>query len=590
MPSYVAPLRDMRFLLHQVFGAAEAWASMPDLAGRVDAEIADSILEEGAKIANQLLAPLNRSGDEEGAQWVDGKVRTPDGFKKAYVTFAEGGWNGLTGNPEYGGMGMPKMLSAQLEEMLYASNCGFYLYAVLSVSAALAIDAHASEALRRKFLPKLYTGQWSGTMCLTEAHAGTDLGMIRTRAHLQVDGSYSITGTKIFITSGEHDLTENIIHLVLAKLPDAPSGTKGISLFLVPKNTVNDDGSLGERNALNCSSIEHKMGVKASATCMINFEGAKGWLIGEANKGLAAMFTMMNYQRLSCGLQGVGCADASYQNAVSYARERLQGRAAKGPLDASKPADPILAHPDIRRMLISMKATIEAGRALSTYLGLQLDIANFGTNNEERTRAEALAALLTPVAKAFNTDIGLDNCILGQQVFGGHGYIRDWGQEQLVRDVRIAQIYEGANGIQALDLVARKIIPDQGASLEMFLVEVSAFTSKNAPPNYQSLLEGVCRLRHITNILLEQTKNTPNEIGSAAVEYLHILGYVAYGYMWARMATIAKNFLKDDPDFYGAKLATAEFYFTRIMPRSHGLESSVAAGSASLYALQDTQF
>lgn len=590
MPSYTPPLRDMRFLLHDVFDASATWARMPDLADRVDAELANSILEEGAKITSQLLAPLNRIGDEQGALWSEGQVTAPAGFREAYAAYAEGGWNGLTGNPAYEGMGLPKMLSVQFEEMLYSSNCGFSLYTVLSVSAGMALEAHASEALRQKYLPKLYAGTWSGTMCLTEAHAGTDLGLIRTRAQPQADGTYRINGSKMFITSGEHDLTENIIHLVLAKLPDAPAGPKGISLFLVPKVLVSDDGTLGKSNAVSCGSIEHKMGVKASATCVMNFDGAVGWMVGEPNKGLATMFTMMNHQRLSCSLQGVGCAEASYQSALAYARERLQGRAPQGAVAANSPADPILVHPDVRRMLLTIKAMTEGGRALSTYLGMQLDLAQFSSDIEERNRAEALAALLTPVAKAFNTDTGLDSCLLGQQVFGGHGYIREWGQEQLVRDVRIAQIYEGTNGIQALDLVGRKIVADQGLRLEMFLIEISAFAANHESPHRQELLEAVCRLRFITAQLLQSAADDPKEIGASSVEYLHLLGYITYGYMWTRMTVVAQSKLAEDPIFYGAKLSTAKFYFSRIMPRILGLEAIICAGGASLHALEDNQF
>ncbi|MDN6876740.1 acyl-CoA dehydrogenase family protein, partial [Pseudomonas citronellolis] len=475
MPDYKAPLRDMRFLLTDVFDAPALWRRLPALAERVDADTAEAILEEAAKITGGLLAPLNRSGDEQGAQWKDGAVSTPAGFREAYATYAEGGWVGLAGNPDFGGLGMPKMLSVQFEEMVYAANASFALYSTLSAGACLALDAHASEALKQKYLPAMYEGRWAGSMCLTEPHAGTDLGLIRTRAEPQADGSYKISGTKIFITGGEQDLTENIIHLVLAKLPDAPAGSRGISLFLVPKVLVGDDGSLGARNPVSCGSIEHKMGIKASATCVMNFDGATGWLVGEPNKGLAAMFTMMNYERLSIGIQGIGCAEMSYQAAVGYARERIQSRAPTGPVAKDKAADPIIVHPDVRRMLLTMKALTEGGRAFATYLGQQLDIAKYGDDAEERARAEGLVALLTPVAKAFFTDTGLESCVHGQQVFGGHGYIREWGQEQLVRDVRIAQIYEGTNGIQALDLVGRKVLANGGELLALFAGEIRAF-------------------------------------------------------------------------------------------------------------------
>src|SRR3990167_2743831 len=463
MPEYKAPLRDLHFVLHEVFAAPSLWDRLPALADTVDADTADAILEEAAKVTGTLIAPLNRSGDEEGALWLAGEVRTLAGFKEAYATYIKGGWVGLSGNPEYGGMGMPKMLAVAFEEMLYAAGSSFVLYSALSSGACLAIDAHASAELKNTYLPPMYQGRWAGSMCLTEAHAGTDLGMIRTRAEPQADGSYRITGSKIFITGGEQDLTENIIHLVLAKLPDAPAGDKDLSLFLVPKVIVNADGSLGPRNAVSCGSIEHKMGIKASSTCVINFDGASGYLIGEANKGLAAMFTMMNYERLSIGIQGIGCAEASYQAAAAYARDRLQSRAASGKVAPAKAAAPIIVHADVRRMLLSMKAMTEGGRAFACYVGQQLDLAKFSADAEERQQADALVALLTPLAKAFFTDIGLESCVHGQQIFGGHGYISEWGQEQLVRDVRIAQIYEGTNGIQALDLLGRKVVANGGA-------------------------------------------------------------------------------------------------------------------------------
>ncbi|WP_165679642.1 acyl-CoA dehydrogenase family protein, partial [Metapseudomonas otitidis] len=478
MPEYNAPLRDLRFVLHELFEAPRLWARLPALAETVDSDTADAILEEATKVTGGLIAPLNRSGDEEGAQWIDGQVITPAGFKAAYATYIEGGWVGLSGNPQYGGMGMPKMLAVQFEEMLYAANSSFALYSALSAGACLAIDAHASTELKQAYLPNLYAGTWAGSMCLTEPHAGTDLGIIRTKAEPQADGSYRITGTKIFITGGEQDLTENIIHLVLAKLPDAPAGPKGISLFLVPKVLVNADGSLVQPNALSCGSIEHKMGIKASATCVMNFDGATGYLIGDANKGLAAMFTMMNYERLSIGIQGIGCADASYQSAVAYARERLQSRAPTGPQAQHKVADPILVHPDVRRMLLTMKALTEGGRAFACYVGQQLDLAKFSDDADERQAAEALVALLTPVAKAFFTDTGLESTVHGQQIFGGHGYIREWGQEQRVRDVRIAQIYEGTNGIQALDLLGRKVVANGGTSLRRFTAEIRRYAAE----------------------------------------------------------------------------------------------------------------
>lgn len=590
MPQFNAPLTDMRFLLHEVFSAPAIWARLPALAQQIDAATADAILEEAAKVTGGLIAPLNRSGDEEGAQWREGKVQTPAGFKEAYATYAEGGWVGLSGNPAFGGMGMPKMLAVCFEEMLYGANCSFALYSALSSGACLAIDAHASEELKTQYLPPMYEGRWAGSMCLTEAHAGTDLGLIRTTAQVQADGSYRISGSKVFITGGEQDLTENIVHLVLAKVPGAPSGAKGISLFLVPKRLVNDDGSLGDHNAVSCGSIEHKMGIKASATCVMNFDGAGGWLIGEENKGLAAMFTMMNYERLSIGIQGLGCAEASYQNARAYALDRLQSRAPSGPVAADKAADPIIVHPDVRRMLLSMKAMTEGGRAFACYVGQQLDLAKFAEETEEQQRAAALVALLTPVAKAFFTDSGLESCVTGQQVFGGHGYIREWGQEQLVRDVRIAQIYEGTNGIQALDLLGRKVVGNGGVSLRLFTDEIAQFAQQKDAPYRVELAAAAERLNDLSHWLLDKASLDANLVGGACVEYLQVFGYVAYAYMWSRMAQVAQNTSDSGAAFYQAKLATAEFFFTRLLPRIDSLEQCIRAGSGALFRMPAEQF
>ena len=590
MPEFNAPLRDMRFVLHEVFDAPALWARLPALAEHVDADTADAILQEAAKVTSQLIAPLNRSGDEEGAQWHAGKVSTPQGFKAAYDTYIEGGWVGLSGNPDFGGLGMPKMLAVQFEEMLYAANSSFALYSALTSGACLAIDAHASTTLKETYLPPMYEGRWAGSMCLTEAHSGTDLGLIRTRAEPRADDSYSLSGSKIFITGGDQDLTENIVHLVLAKLPDAPAGPRGISLFLVPKVLVNADGTLAQANAVSCGSIEHKMGIKASATCVINFDGAQGWLIGEANKGLAAMFTMMNYERLSIGIQGIGCAETSYQNARTYARERLQSRAPTGAVAPEKMADPIIVHPDVRRMLLSMKAMTEGGRAFASYVGQQLDLSKYSPDAQEQQDAAALVALLTPVAKAFFTDTGLDSCVLGQQVFGGHGYIREWGQEQLVRDVRIAQIYEGTNGIQALDLLGRKVIANGGVALRLFTAQIREFAAQPGKPYQHELLQAVQRLEDLSDWLQAQAKLNPNEIGAASVEYLQVFGYVAYAWLWARMADVAQGSLEADPAFYTAKLATARFYFKRLLPRIDSLEQSIRAGSESLFELDAASF
>ncbi|MDA0426982.1 acyl-CoA dehydrogenase C-terminal domain-containing protein [Stutzerimonas frequens] len=592
MADYQAPLRDMRFVLNEVFDAPKLWQTLPALAEVVDAETADAILEEAGKITANSIAPLNRSGDEEGCRWDAGAVSTPAGYRDAYQLYAEGGWVGVGGDPAFGGMGMPKVISAQVEEMMNSASLAFGLYPMLTSGACLSIYAHASEELKQKYLPNMYAGVWSGSMCLTEPHAGTDLGIIRTKAEPQADGSYKVSGTKIFITGGEHDLTDNIIHLVLAKLPDAPAGSRGISLFLVPKVLVNDDGSLGERNSLSCGSIEHKMGIQASATCVMNFDGATGWMVGEANKGLAAMFTMMNYERLGVGIQGLATGERSYQSAIEYARERIQSRAPTGPIAQDKAADPIIVHPDVRRMLLTMKALNEGGRAFSSYVALQLDIAKFSDDEAARQRAEAQVALLTPVAKAFLTDMGLETTVHGQQVFGGHGFIREWGQEQLVRDCRITQIYEGTNGIQALDLVGRKIVGSGGTMYQAFVDEIRAFVA-SADTDLNEFTEplkaALDNLDELTAWVIDQAKANPNEIGAASVEYLHVFGYTAYAYMWARMAAVALA-KQGDGDFYQSKLGTARFYFARLLPRIHSLTASVKAGSDSLYLLEAAQF
>ncbi|MBK5356629.1 acyl-CoA dehydrogenase C-terminal domain-containing protein [Pseudomonas sp. TH41] len=592
MSDYKAPLRDIRFVLNEVFNVSRLWAAMPALAEVVDEDTANAVLEEAGKISAELIAPLNRSGDEQGCSWNDGQVSTPNGFADAYRAFAEGGWTGVGGEPAYGGMGMPKVIGAQVEEMVNGANLSFGLYPMLTAGACLALNAHASETLKATYLPNLYAGVWAGSMCLTEPHAGTDLGIIRTKAEPQADGSYKVSGTKIFITGGEHDLTENIIHLVLARLPDAPAGPKGISLFLVPKVLVNADGSLGQRNALSCGSIEHKMGIKASATCVMNFDGATGWIVDAPNKGLAAMFTMMNYERLGVGIQGLATAERSYQNALAYARDRLQSRSPSGPQATDKVADPIIVHPDVRRMLLTMKACNEGSRAFSTYVAMQLDTAKFSDDPSARKRAEALVALLTPVAKAFLTDLGLESTVHGQQVFGGHGYIREWGQEQLVRDVRITQIYEGTNGIQALDLVGRKVVGTGGALYQLFADEIRHFTataSAELAEFTQPLNSALDNLDELTAWLLDRAQNNPNEIGAAAVEYLHVFGYTAYAYMWALMAQAAFGKETQD-DFYASKMGTARFFFARLLPRVHSLAASVRAGSDSLYLLDATQF
>ncbi|SDQ70953.1 Acyl-CoA dehydrogenase [Pseudomonas sp. UC 17F4] len=589
MSDYLPPLRDMDFLFNEVFDIPGQWARIPALAEQVDADTARAILEQAGKLIARQVAPLNRSGDEQGCQWHEGRVSTPDGFAQAYRNYADDGWVGVGGACEYGGMGMPKVIAAQVEEMLNAANLSFALYPMLTAGACLSLLNHASEALKARYLPPMYEGRWSGSMCLTEPHAGTDLGLIRTRAEPRADGSYRVTGTKIFITGGEQDLTENIIHLVLAKLPDAPAGAKGISLFLVPKLLVEEDGALGEANAVSCGSIEHKMGIKASATCVMNFDGAVGYLVGEANKGLNAMFTMMNYERLGVGIQGLALGERSYQNAVAYARERLQSRAATGPVNAQQAADPIIEHADVRRMLLTMKSLNEGGRAFSTYVALQLDLAKYSENADERSQAQARVALLTPVAKAFLTDMGLETTVHGQQVFGGHGYIREWGQEQLIRDCRITQIYEGTNGIQALDLLGRKLVADGGRSYAALAQEIKAYAQTLAASRAEfktPLLLALANLDDLTAWVLDRAQGNPEEIGAAAVEYLQVFGYTLYAYLWTRMADVA---LQHHGAFYQSKLGTARFYFARLLPRIDSLSASVKAGSHSLFLLKAEQ-
>lgn len=593
MSDYRVPRSDMQFLLQDVFAVDKDWQRMPALAEMMDLDTASAIIDEAAKLAETLIAPLSRQADETGVRFENGEVYTPAGYKENYQQLAAGGWVGVTANPDFGGMGLPKSLSVHYEEMLCAADIAFSLYPGLTSGAIMTLDLHGSDELKQTYLPRLTSGEWTGTMCLTEPHAGTDLGIIRSKAEPDPDGSFRLHGTKIFITGGEHDLVDNIVHLVLAKLPDAPAGSKGISLFLVPKFLVNEDGSLGERNGVTCGSIEHKMGIHASATCVLNFDGAKGFLIGDPHRGLPAMFTMMNYERLGVGIQGLGGAARSYQNALAYAQERLQGRGAKATRELDKEADSLMVHGDVRRMLLTMKAFVEGGRAFSTYVGQQLDRSKFSDDTAERERADALMGLLTPVAKAFLTDTGLEATILGQQVFGGHGYVREWGQEQLVRDVRIAQIYEGTNGIQALDLLGRKIVGSGGQLLVPLLEDIRSFLNEKASDaawtnEFQALAQAADQLEAVTKDILVQAQSDENLVNSVAVEYLHLVGYVSYAYLWLRMALTAEQ-LEGRTDL-ASKAKTARFYFARILPRIHGLLPAIQHGSAGLFNHTEDDF
>ena len=578
MSVYNAPLNDMRFILNDVFKAHELWQNNDSLA-HVDMETVDMILEEMAKLSKNVLLPINRSGDEEGAVFQgDGIVTTPSGFKEAYKQYAESGWVGLGGNPEYGGQGFPKMVTMLTEEMLFTTNQSFALYPNLTVGATMCMNASASDEIKAIYLEKMYAGDWSGTMCLTEPHAGTDLGIIKTKAEPNDDGSYNISGTKIFITGGEHDLTDNIIHLVLAKTPDAPAGSKGISLFVVPKFLVNEDGSLGERNTLAVGSIEHKMGIKASATCVMNFDSARGWMIGAENTGLASMFIMMNYERVTMGLQGLGGSELAYQNAAAYALDRAQGRSDTQLQSPEKPADAIIHHADVRRMLLNAKANSEASRCFAMYVAQQLDLEKFSADADVAQAAAARVALLTPIAKAFLTDKALEATVDCQQVFGGHGYVREWGMEQIVRDTRIAQIYEGANGIQALDLLGRKVARNGGKYIENFLAEIRDYvTSMSAEHGIkQATLQAADTVEALTKTVLANIETRKNEINGCAVDYMHAVGYLCYSYMFAMMVEAADG---KEGKFYTDKAKLADYFVGRILPRINAHAQMVQAGS-----------
>lgn len=585
--NYSAPLDEMRFTLKDVFDAPTFWKNTPSLS-HMDTDTVDMILDEMAKFSRDVLLPLNQSGDDESAKYLgDGKVSTPSGFQDAFKQYSDMGWIGLGGDPDFGGQGMPKMVTMLTEEMMFSTNQAFALYPNLTVGATLCLLANGSDEQKALYLPKLYSGEWSGTMCLTEAHAGTDLGIIKTRATPNDDGSYAITGTKIFITGGEHDLTENIVHLVLAKTPDAPAGSKGISLFIVPKFLVNDDGTLGERNGVAAGSIEHKMGIKASATCVMNFDNAKGYMVGAENTGLATMFVMMNYERVTMGLQGLGASVLAYQNAAAYAKDRLQGRHDDGIKNTDKAADPIIGFGDVRRMLLNAKTNSVASRTFAMYVARELDIAKFSDDAQAKSAAAAKVALLTPIAKAFLTDMAFNATIDCQQVFGGHGYIKEWGMEQIVRDTRISQIYEGTNGIQALDLLGRKVVKNNAVAIFALIDEINEACQDIDHAIKDATISAAKRVKFLTEQLLDTAKTDAHAINASAVDYLHAVGYLCYAYMYVLIAQACQG---KPGEFYEERLKLAEYFIQRILPKLYAHADMAQAGSSSIMAFEDEFF
>jgi 3-(methylsulfanyl)propanoyl-CoA dehydrogenase len=597
MPTYKAPVDDALFLLNDVFHL-DRYGNLPGFAD-ASADIVEAVLREAAKLSEESLTPLNRVGDREGCKrHDDGSVTTPTGFKDAYKQVAEGGWIGLSVPAEFGGQGLPATLTEIVNEFMCSANMAFAMYPGLTQGAIAALLAHASPELKKKYLPKMVAGEWTGTMNLTEPHCGTDLGLLRTKAVKQSDGSYKITGTKIFISAGEHDLSQNIIHLVLARIEGAPAGTKGITLFVVPKFLVKDDGSLGAHNGVTCGSIEEKMGIHGNATCVMNYDGATGWLIGEENRGLNAMFVMMNEARLGVGVQGLALSEVAYQNAAIYAKERLQGRSISGVKYKDKPADPIVVHPDIRRALMTMRAFNEAGRALVMWTALKSDVAHRSEDEKERQSADDHMGLLTPVIKGVLTDGGFASAVMAQQIFGGHGYIAEHGMEQFVRDARIAQIYEGANGIQALDLVGRKLGKDGGRAMMTFFNEVQTYLKERADSDAMNVYlkplgQSLAHLQQASMWFMQNAMAKPDNAGAGSYDYMHLFGLVALGYMWCRIAEAAIARLpkaNGSAPRYSAKLVTARFFMERMLPETAAHLARIQAGAASTMELPDDAF
>ncbi|HEX6704189.1 MAG TPA: acyl-CoA dehydrogenase C-terminal domain-containing protein [Albitalea sp.] len=596
MAQYTPPLRDMQFVLHELFGVVDELKALPAHA-EVDADTINAVLEEGGKFASQVTAPLNGIGDEQGCTLdkTTHEVTTPKGFKEAYMQYVEGGWPALSCDPEFGGQGLPIVVNQCLYEMLNSANQAWTMYPGLSHGAYEALHAHGTDEQKKTYLPKLVSGQWTGTMCLTEAHCGTDLGLLRTKAEPQADGTYKITGNKIFISAGEHDMAENIVHLVLARLPDAPSGSKGISLFVVPKYLVTPEGKIGARNGLYCGGLEHKMGIHGNATAQIVLDGAIGTLVGQPNKGLQAMFVMMNAARLGVGMQSLGLTEVAYQNAAAYAKDRIQMRSLSGPKAVDKPADPIIVHPDVRKMLLTARAFAEGGRAFAIWTALQIDKELSSTDEDERKDAADLVALATPIVKAFLTDnawLATSHCM---QVFGGHGYIKEWGMEQFVRDARINMIYEGTNTIQSLDLLGRKVLGDNGAKLKKFGKLVRDFVEEEGVNEaMQEFVNPLADLgEKVTKLTTEigmKAFQNPDEVGAAAVDYLRVCGHLVFGYFWARMAKVALAKAASGDPFYQAKLGTARFYFAKLLPETAMLIRTARAGAKPLMDVEEALF
>jgi alkylation response protein AidB-like acyl-CoA dehydrogenase len=596
MPHYQPPLRDMQFVMHEVLDVVAELKALPVHAD-VDADTINAVLEEGGKFAAAVIAPLNQSGDAEGCTLdrTTHAVTAPKGFKEAYAQYVAGGWPALSCDPAFGGQGLPHLVNQAFYEMLNSANQAWTMYPGLSHGAYECLHTHGSDEQKALYLPRLTSGQWTGTMCLTEPHCGTDLGMLRSKAEPLPDGSYAITGAKIFISAGEHDLAENIIHLVLARLPDAPVGSKGISLFVVPKFKVNADGSLGERNAIFCAGLEHKMGIHGNATAQIVLEGAVGTLVGQPHKGLAAMFVMMNAARLGVGMQSLGLTEVAYQNAAAYAKDRLQMRSLSGVKSPDKPADPIIVHPDVRKMLLTARAYAEGGRALAMWTTLQIDKELHSDDDEVRRDSADMVALITPIVKAFFTDnawIATSHCM---QVFGGHGYIREWGMEQLVRDARINMIYEGTNTIQSLDLLGRKVLGDGGARLKRFGKLVADFIEEEGVNEaMQEFVNPLAELgEKVTKLTTElgmKAMQSPDEVGAAAVDYLRVCGHLVFAYFWARMAKVALQKLETGDPFYKAKLATARFYYAKLLPETASLIRTARAGAKPMMDMEEALF